>query len=872
MNRTRFYCALGVVVWIGLVATEVAPCQTLPSTFDLRDVMGQNYITEVKSQQGGTCWTHGAMAAVESNMLITGVWSASGESGEPDLAEYHLDWWNGFNEFNNDDLDPPFGAGLEVHKGGDYRVTAAYLTRGEGAVRDIDAQSYSAPPLRTDPSYHSYYVRDIEWFTAGSDLSNIDTIKQRLMAEGALGTCMCYSSSFISADFVHYQPPSSSLNPNHAIAIIGWDDNKATQAAQPGAWLCKNSWGAGWGERGFFWISYYDKHCCKHPEMGAISFREVEPLSYDHIYYHDYHGWRDTKMDITQAFNAFTALGSQIGVEKLQAVSFFSAADGVDYQVRIYDTFAGGVLIDELGAKSGRIDYAGFHTIELDTEVLLAGNDDFYIFVELSAGGHPYDRTSDVPVLLGDSYRVIVESAAAPAESYYWSNGSWRDLYNFDSSANFCIKALSIEEPPLHFDFMDGFPEHFAPPGAPVPIELAISDGYDQFLAGTAKLHHRSDPTGVYAETPLVPLGGNRYEALLPAPTQGDQPQFYLSAETVGGVTATSPPGAPGAVHAFTAAALYPILHDDFESDLGWSVEDIAVATGTWERVDPVGTNYFFWGIHRAGIPAQPEDDNPAGKGTHCYITENQPPTGGGTGATDVDGGPTRLISPALDLTAGDALISYYYWYFNDDGNDPFEICLSNDDGQSWTPLFTVTRNAAWSYVSFKVSDYLTPTDRVRVRFSAIDEPNDSITEAGVDDFRVELAVLTPSLWADAYALSAADGAVIRLDLNAGVAFAHREYVVLGGFSGVYPGDTLPGGLVLPVNWDGLSDFIALHINGPAFQNFQADLDAGGQAVAVLDTRGPIDPGYIGRQISLAYTLPTSYDLVSNPVTISIEP
>lgn len=445
----------------------------LPATYDLRNVDGVNYVTSVKNQQGGTCWTHGSMASMEGNLLMSGNWTYQGEEDEPNLAEYHLDWWNGYNQYFNQDLEEPYnnGQGLVVHQGGDYRVATAYMSRLEGAVREIDGQSYNDPPEHYSDDFHIYYPWRVEWYNAGEDLGNIDLIKEKVMEHGVMATCMCYSNAFMDANFNHYQPANNNLEPNHSVSIIGWDDNRITQAPNPGAWLVKNSWGWSWGYDGYFWIAYEDRHACKNPEMGAISFIEVDILEYDTAYYHDYHGWRDTLTSVSEAFNAFEANAD----EDIVAVSFFTAENNVDFTVKIFGAFTDGVLSDERISHSGNIEFSGLHTIDLPDFVSFYDGEPFYLYLELSQGGHPYDRTSDVPVLLGASSRAIVPSTAAENQSFYKLDEEWVDFYNFEdpsgfqNTGNFCMKAIANHNPTLglsdtpldHSKFNGVFPSPF---------------------------------------------------------------------------------------------------------------------------------------------------------------------------------------------------------------------------------------------------------------------------------------------------------------------------------------------------------------------------------------------------------------------------
>ena len=473
--------------------------ETPPSSFDLRDVNGKNYVTSVKCQSGGTCWAHAILACMESNLLMNGNWEKAGEKGEPNLAEYHLDWWNGFNTFYNEDNPNPED-GLPPHQGAHFRIAAAYFSRGEGAVyseeanddTELDANWYSSPPKRFDNTYQIFYPNDIEIFDVGENLENINLIKNKIMTQGPFNIVFRYDPDFIDENYIHYQPPNSPLGPNHNVAIIGWDDNKKVPSAPGnGAWLCKNSWSSSWGLDGYFWISYYDKYCC-HPYDGnewTACFKQVQPMPYKRVYYHDYHGWQGDFHLSNKTFNAFTAVDD----ETLTAVSFFTCKNNVHYIVRIFDRYENGILSEELSNTSGTIEFRGFHTVKLDQPVNLTANDQFYIYLELSNGGIPYDRTTNV-------WGYTIKSISHPGESFYYENGSWHDLYYYDNTANFCIKGLISKKSDLECD-NNKIIWRNTKPGSKVTYKIAIRNIGESF----SKLNWKiiSTPTwGTWAFSP----------------------------------------------------------------------------------------------------------------------------------------------------------------------------------------------------------------------------------------------------------------------------------------------------------------------------------------------------------------------------------
>jgi len=297
-----------------------------------------------------------------------------------------------------------------------------------------------------------------------------------------------------------------------------------------------------------------------------------------------------------------------------------------------------------------------------------------------------------------------------------------------------------MNQPPvdLTFSYPDGLPATIAPNVATtIDVQTSVIGG-GSIVAGTALLHSSIDG-GADQTSIMASLGDGLYQATLPAAECGSTIDYYFSGDLSNGPVINDPESAPGSTYStLVAESLNTLVADAFEGSVtGWTVTDTLLDGGGWEVAVPNGTVV-------GGQPAAPSQDaSPVG--AKAWVTQNGAP-GGPASVADVDGGPTQLTSPTVSLAGGDGIVSYARWFFCDDvgifGADTFITEISNDDGGAWTTVEAVTTNAgAWVNTSFQVSAVIAPSATMKMRFSVADSPNNSTTEAGIDDFKVDVLV-----------------------------------------------------------------------------------------------------------------------------------
>ena len=187
-------------------------------------------------------------------------------------------------------------------------------------------------------------------------------------------------------------------------------------------------------------------------------------------------------------------------------------------------------------------------------------------------------------------------------------------------------------------------------------------------------------------------------------------------------------------------------INEEFEEYTGWIVGDDNddASAGIWNLASPSPTYDDFGNI------VQPNADHTL-LGTSCYLTENST-NPNSPGQSDVDGGKTTLLSPIYDLSDySGAIVSYWKWYTNNQGNNPgtdfWNVDVSPDGGSSWISLEnTNASNNYWMQKQFYLNDFIDNLNLVQFRFIAEDVyyENDngsggSLVEAAIDDFSIQV-------------------------------------------------------------------------------------------------------------------------------------
>ena len=99
-----------------------APSDELPSSVDLRNFNGKSYVTPVKRQAFGDCWSFGIAAAAESSWLyVNDLGAAAGEDNtNANFSERYLSWFV-YNSITEDDVKAGSVRASQVGEGYDIK-------------------------------------------------------------------------------------------------------------------------------------------------------------------------------------------------------------------------------------------------------------------------------------------------------------------------------------------------------------------------------------------------------------------------------------------------------------------------------------------------------------------------------------------------------------------------------------------------------------------------------------------------------------------------------------------------------------------------------------------------------------------------------
>ena len=391
---------------------------SLPSKYSSRTA---GYVTSVKDQMtAGNCWAFAIIGTLESCIL-----KASGD--RLDLSEGNMK--NVASQYSR------FGWSMDTNEGGYEGMGVGYLTSWLGPVleRDdlYDVADYLSPIL--DSIMH---VQNIAFLERTSTLS-INNIKSAILNYGAVYSGIYMIASNYESLNAYGQCYRGSMPCDHAVILVGWDDTiNIPDAPGKGAWIAKNSWGSGWGDGGYFYVSYYDTSCPKigNPE-AAFTFILNDNVKYDKNYQYDI-AKTDYFLNKTSTVwykNKFVASDD----EYLAAVSTYFQKD-TNWNIYVY-------VNNSLKLSKSGFSKAGYWTIDLGEFIPLSEGDNFEVVFKIRVSGD-----AGVPISESVSLNHCLYGENISYISY--DGVKWKDLYElawnypdhvYDSQVA-CIKAFTV--------------------------------------------------------------------------------------------------------------------------------------------------------------------------------------------------------------------------------------------------------------------------------------------------------------------------------------------------------------------------------------------------------------------------------------------
>lgn len=399
------------------------------SKFDPRE---KGYMTGVRDQESlGICWTFAGNATLESFLKLKGY-------GDFDLSEEHMRWWA---------KDNVYGWNIGDTQGSTNETSIGYFT------------SWLGPKLEKDIPYNGRVTREngakkpANYDSASRLPYNVTgvinvaadktSVKNAVLKYGAVMSGYYDDKKYLSTDSNSYYL-NEKLGQNHAITIVGWDDNysidKFNGAAKPaskGAWLVKNSWGDYNSEHGYMWISYEDKNILSYTDNYSIT--EVKEDKGQKIYQHEY------SMTASLADNTLTTANVfEFGKhEALQGVMFASDSIGAKYEIYLIPINGNEAINynNRILLKTGTVPYSGYITEEISNFPLATGKGAIAVRIDNRANNRKSKIAMEMNVKGYDMFRA----KANIGQSYVLRGGTFIDLNKMSgyAPANLVIKGIT---------------------------------------------------------------------------------------------------------------------------------------------------------------------------------------------------------------------------------------------------------------------------------------------------------------------------------------------------------------------------------------------------------------------------------------------